>query len=181
MSFPIAYSWVIYCIPIILILNPGKSEYICKPPREKVSSDGNHIFWIRHGLEIRVPPGVKPAGHEVEIGIKVYNESNPSFILPQGFSVCSNVYEVSISKSSACELSPSEIQLSLTNFDQPLDGASCCVLRASCDADKWTSDRQRPEHIFVEVQGANNDCEGVSLNLCELSCFLAVAGELYYH
>lgn len=152
-----------------------------KPLKEKLSSNQNCILWKQHGLEIKVPQGTIPAGHEVEIEMKLYKKDDPRFIFPQGYPVCSNVYEIHISNLSAFEFSPAQIELILTKFDQPKDGASCCVLRASCNADKWKSDLRRPEHVFDEMQGAKfdrgNKSASLNLKVFESGCFLAVASK----
>ena len=119
-------------------------------------------------------PGHVPEGLEVEIQMKLYDASD-RFVYPQGYTLCSDVYEVCVSATRDFPLNG--VQLTLAKFRQPRGRERCCVMEASCVPSKWESNLT-PKYTFSEMRGQTCHSRNtpVDFSLTTSSCYLAIAG-----
>lgn len=158
----------------LLIFCSGKADFAHALFGEKLSSAKRSILWMQHGVEIKMASGNMPEGLEVDIQVKLYDASD-CFVYPQGYTLCSHVYEICVSTTQDIPLS--DVQLSLTNFRQPRGRERCCIMEASRVPTKWESNLT-PKYTFSEMQGQRFHSRNTTMDfsLTTSSCYLAIAG-----
>ena len=163
---------------ILNLLIVGKSQHIHDPLQEKVSSEGKQILWKQYGVSITIPPRAIPEGQDGVIGMSVYDGMSAScFDYPHEYTPCSNVYEIYLSTSQ--QSPPDGVQVSLTNFKQPIGGARLCVMDGSRDPSRWNADHFTPVYSFREAEGLQfkPGATSVVLNLSTVGCYIFLASK----
>ena len=127
---------------------------------------------MQHGVGIQLT-GHVPQGLEVDFQLKVYNASD-CFDFQQGYTLCSQVYEICVSATQRFPLNHVRLTLTLVRRLGILE--RCYIMEALRIPTKWESNFT-PKYTFRDTEREFNLCHPtVEFSLRSSSCYLAIAG-----
>ena len=118
-------------------------------------------------MEVTVPPGVIQEG---TVMLRVYDgHSATCFEYPPEYTPHSSVYELSLSSSE--QIPPGSVKVTLTKFTSVPPSSRLCLMTASRDPFRWTSDL-KPLFSFSELM----ECFKINLQEKRMECAIGAAG-----